>query len=208
MSKRDVTTAGSTPSRITLQNVLFAAVGEVAIAVLLIDYAHGVRLGTLFESLVLTWAGAALGVLSGAAMAALQLALIARWQRWRGFLREAVGRTDFGVGQIVAIGLIVGIAEELLFRAAVQPLLGIVPTSLLFAAIHWNYAALRGGRAKLLLSLLAFATIFAISVVLGLLYEAHGLVAAMVAHAVYDIIVLLGYRRLLVAAHGDTHATS
>lgn len=41
-----------------------------------------------------------------------------------------------GSWQIGAIALFSGTAEELFFRGAIQPLLGLIPTSLLFGAVH------------------------------------------------------------------------
>jgi len=41
---------------------------------------------------------------------------------------------------IAAIGLLPGICEELLFRGALQPRIGLVPTALLFTSIHTQYA--------------------------------------------------------------------
>ena len=41
-----------------------------------------------------------------------------------------------GTWQIGAIALFSGTAEEMFFRGAIQPLLGLVPTSLLFGAVH------------------------------------------------------------------------
>lgn len=39
--------------------------------------------------------------------------------------------------QIGALALSSGAAEEVFFRGAIQPLLGLVPTSLLFGVMHW-----------------------------------------------------------------------
>ena len=41
-----------------------------------------------------------------------------------------------GSWQIGAIALFSGTAEEVFFRGAIQPLLGLIPTSLLFGAVH------------------------------------------------------------------------
>ena len=126
----------------------------------------------------------------------MQIAGINASQRWRQFLSRAVGSTPLRTAHIVVIGVAVGIAEELLFRAAIQPLVGVTAASLIFAAVHWNYAAPRGSRETLALSALAFVLIFLISVVLGHVFVAFGLGAAIVAHASYDIVVLMKYRQL------------
>jgi membrane protease YdiL (CAAX protease family) len=182
---------------IALRTVAIAAISEAAIAFVLIHFTQDRSPGTVLRSAIPSPAGAAIGLVGGVLLAGAQVALIARWHRWREFLKQAVGPTPLGLGEIVAIAVLVGVAEELLFRAALQPLIGILAASALFAAVHWNYAATRGQRDTLKLSVLALATIFVVSVVLGWLFERWGLGAAIVAHAVYDTIALLGYRVFL-----------
>ena len=86
--------------------------------------------------------------------------------------------------QIVHISLVAGITEEFLFRAAIQPLIGIWLTSLLFIGIH--------GYIKLRSPVHFFFTLFTflLSMMLGYLFIYSGIIAAMAAHAVYDMIVL------------------
>ncbi len=86
-----------------------------------------------------------------------------------------------------------GFSEELLFRGAVQPLLGIWITSLLFALAH-------GGGAKASKGNLFFGLfIFGISLLLGVVYVEVGLLAGMVTHFALDFAALLQYRRLVAA---------
>lgn len=188
--------AAKAPSRITLRNVLIAAVSQVVIGLVIIHFTRPLALGAIAQAAVPTLQGAGIGLAIGVAMAVAQIAGINASQSWRRFLQQAIGTTPLSAAHIIAIGIIVGIAEELLFRAAIQPLAGITVTSLIFAVVHWNYAALRGGREALAFSALAFALVFATSVVLGHLYEAFGLGAAIVAHAAYDIVALFRYRSL------------
>lgn len=74
--------------------------------------------------------------------------------------------------------------EELLFRGAIQPLIGIWFTSLIFIAIH-GYIGFRSFGQALFTLLL-----FGLSMLLGWLFMVIGLVAAMTAHAVYDLLML------------------
>ena len=75
----------------------------------------------------------------GGALLLIALSLYAsrnfRWAREldREFRRILV---PLGSWQIAAIALFSGTAEEVFFRGAIQPLLGLVPTSLLFGAVH------------------------------------------------------------------------
>jgi membrane protease YdiL (CAAX protease family) len=184
------------PSRITLRNVLISAIAQAILALVILHFTQPAAIGTLAQDALPSLQKAGIGLAFGLGMAALQVAGINASQRWRRFLVRAVGSTPLSTAHIVIIGVAVGIAEELLFRAAIQPLVGVTAASLIFAAVHWNYAAVRGSRETIAFSVLAFALVFLISVVLGQVFLAFGLGAAIVAHASYDIAVLLKYREL------------
>jgi uncharacterized protein len=80
---------------------------------------------------------------------------------------------------IIFLGLLAGVVEETLFRGAMQPRLGILVTSILFAALHTQYA-------------LSFATleVFVLGLGLGLLRKQSGsTLPGIVTHAGYDIAV-------------------
>lgn len=91
--------------------------------------------------------------------------------------------------QIVYVSLIAGISEEILFRGAIQPLIGIWLTSLLFIGIH-GYIRVQS-TTHVLYSLFTFG----LSMVLGLLFIHFGLIAAIAAHFIYDVVVLYGIKR-------------
>ncbi len=94
-------------------------------------------------------------------------------QRLFGQLGSAAG--------IATIALAAGICEEVLFRGAMQPRLGVVWTSLVFAAIHTQYG----------LSLDAVA-VFVLAAGLGLLRKAANTTTAAICHVVYNTIVGIG----------------
>jgi membrane protease YdiL (CAAX protease family) len=79
---------------------------------------------------------------------------------------------------IVFLGLLAGIVEEILFRGALVPRLGIVVTALLFAALHTQYG-------------ITFASleVFVLGVALGWLRTRAGTLPCIVTHAGYDIAV-------------------
>lgn len=83
-----------------------------------------------------------------------------------------------------------GIAEEFLFRGAVQPWLGIWITSLLFMLAHGVGLKLSLGRLTLGLF------VFSASLFLGVILIHVGLVACMVTHLMLDLLVLLQYQRM------------
>lgn len=85
---------------------------------------------------------------------------------------------------IIYISLCAGIGEELFFRGALQPYLGIWLTSIVFVALHgylnpWNWR----------LSIYGVFMTFAIAG-LGYLTQHLGLLSAMVAHTVIDVYLL------------------
>ena len=86
--------------------------------------------------------------------------------------------------QIVQVSMIAGISEEILFRAAIQPIIGIWLTSLIFIGVH-GYI-----RFKTLGHSIFTLFTFLLSVLLGLLFIYFGIISAMIAHAIYDIILL------------------
>jgi membrane protease YdiL (CAAX protease family) len=84
------------------------------------------------------------------------------------------------LGPAIAIALAAGIGEEILFRGALQPRLGMVAAALLFAVLHAQYAIS-----------LATLEIFILGITLGLLRRRAGTTAAIIAHSSYDMILLV-----------------
>ena len=83
----------------------------------------------------------------------------------------------------LALGLGAALGEESLFRGAVQPVLGILPTSLLFASLHVQYGPS-----------VSLGYVLLLSVGLGLLRKKINTSAAFVSHAGYNFAtVMLGY---------------
>jgi len=86
------------------------------------------------------------------------------------------------VGGAFALGLSAGIAEELLFRGAVQPRLGLFLATVLFALGHLQYGFT-----------IATAEVFVIGLVLGLMRRRTSTTVTMVIHATYNTLgVILG----------------
>ncbi len=86
--------------------------------------------------------------------------------------------------QIVFISLCAGVGEELLFRGAIQPLLGIWLTSILFVLIHGYLNPF-----NLPLTYYGIYMVLVIGV-LGLMTEHVGILTAMIAHTIIDIVLL------------------
>jgi membrane protease YdiL (CAAX protease family) len=82
---------------------------------------------------------------------------------------------------IAAIALLPAICEEILFRGALQPRLGLVVTALLFTSIHTQYS----------ISFDTFA-VFVLALGLGLLRKYTNTTTTIVCHATYNLIVGIG----------------
>jgi uncharacterized protein len=92
---------------------------------------------------------------------------------------RAIGRPS--VLTCLALALAAGTAEELLFRAVLQPELGIWLVTLLFAAAHFPF-----DRSLVLWPLMAFPT----GLVFGALYDSTGAaLAPMVAHTMVNALI-------------------
>jgi membrane protease YdiL (CAAX protease family) len=94
--------------------------------------------------------------------------------------------SGLGLASNVAIGVAAGIGEEWLFRGALQPIVGLVGASVAFGLAHI------GGRQMLPFGLWATGMGFALG---GLAAATGGLIAPIVAHALYDVLALEFIRR-------------
>lgn len=91
-----------------------------------------------------------------------------------------LGEID-SVGDWLLLAVAAGIGEEILFRGALQPVLGIWVTSLLFAIVHTQYG-------------LSVATvlIFVVGYILGIIRRQHNTTVAILIHASYNFVLGLG----------------
>ncbi|MEX0662164.1 MAG: CPBP family intramembrane glutamic endopeptidase [Balneolaceae bacterium] len=97
---------------------------------------------------------------------------------------KVLKNSNFTAFDRVQLSLFAGVGEEILFRGAMQPLIGIWLTSIIFVAIHGYFKFKSAGH------ILFGILLFGLSMMLGFLYEYAGLISAMIAHAIYDIILL------------------
>jgi membrane protease YdiL (CAAX protease family) len=134
-------------------------------------------------------AGVLWGVGAAVALAAMNLTLLrARGNRWPGDSLRHVCRVivrplfeHVNGTQIVTVSGLAGAAEELLFRGVLQPLVGLPAASAIFGAVHV------GGRGFIGYGCWAAC----IGALFGwLMVETGGLLAPIVAHAVYDALAL------------------
>lgn len=100
-----------------------------------------------------------------------------------GGLEESIEAITSGVTNpfvAIVLALSSGIGEEIFFRGALQPRFGMVLTALLFTFLHAQY-----GFTWVLLGL------FLIGMIFGWLAKNHGTMAAVIAHVVYNLVVVI-----------------
>ena len=133
--------------------------------------------------------GTVWGIAAALALAAVNFSLLrAAGNRWPGdslrFVCRVIVKPLFEHVQawhIVLVSLLAGMAEELLFRGVLQPLVGLPVASAIFGMVHV------GGRGFLGYGVWAAC----IGALFGwLMVETGGLLAPIVAHAVYDALAL------------------
>ncbi len=104
---------------------------------------------------------------------------------------ELLQRADLRGFNPLWISLCAGFGEEMLFRGALQPLLGLWLTSLVSTALHFQTGGFRTmNPMKALYALLVFLA----SLLLGPVFIRIGSIAAIVTHTVADVITLTTLR--------------
>ncbi|MBK7947000.1 MAG: CPBP family intramembrane metalloprotease [Flavobacteriales bacterium] len=129
---------------------------------------------------------AVIGLFSGVIMAMLAWAVVA--SRWMEPLldryADIIGPLMPGKPVQILGSVCAGIGEELLFRGALQHWLGIPLTAMLFVALH-GYLDPRDRR------LLTYGLLITgIMLLFGWHAREHGLVAPMIAHAAFDLVLI------------------
>lgn len=182
----------------------FGALGiaYVVIAWATIEFIQKKAFVSIFESHTPYHYQILIGAGAGTAFALVQRMLLFNWNRWKTMQISAVrGSTGLfrSPATILLISVIVGVTEEILFRAAIQPLIGIFYASVLFTAVHLNLGGESGARSDSRMAALSILIVFAASLLMGLLFESFGLLTSVAAHMIYDAIVLFSYRSLVRA---------
>ena len=132
---------------------------------------------------------AQLGIGSGygllAALVAIGIISLDFFKKEKKFYHNLIAQLNLNLGSIIFLSLCAGIAEELFFRGGLQPLLGLWLTSIIFVAIH-GYLNPFNWR----ISVYGTAMVFFIAG-MGYLFREVGLISAMAAHTMLDVILFL-----------------
>ena len=111
-------------------------------------------------------------------------------------IAESFSRLDLRGWNPLWMAIAAGVGEELLFRGALQPLLGIWIASILFVLAHTRAYRFDALNKRVLLQA---SSIFVVSVALGSIAIYAGLVTAMIVHAAMDVVGLYALRRMTSA---------
>ncbi len=133
--------------------------------------------------------GLLLGVIS--AIIAGSISLLPIFREVRQVLLPAVKLFASPFWFAFLVSLLAGIGEELLFRAFLQELIGLVPAAIVFVAVHGYYFP--KPRTMPLLGIL----VTGIALLLGFLYENLGYWTAVAMHFSYDFVLLLAVNLFL-----------
>jgi membrane protease YdiL (CAAX protease family) len=87
--------------------------------------------------------------------------------------------SGLGIGAVIVLGLCAGIGEEVLVRGALQPRVGLVVASLLFACVHVQY------------TWFGILTVGLLGVALGIIRARSNTTVAIVVHSLYDVLAAL-----------------
>ena len=104
----------------------------------------------------------------------------ALWLRDQDTVKLIAG--DISVAAALVLGVSAGVGEELMVRGALQPRVGLVWASLLFAAGHVQY------------TWFGMLTIVLLGVTLGTIRKTANTTTAVIVHVLYDILAALGSR--------------
>ena len=187
-------TSSRTPS---LRGQLLTCLLLVALALIITTALHPKPLFSHWTvgqpiAMQLTIAGVFALLCTAGASIALRIPYLRRYVR----VPDALQKIDLSGKRPWVVGLCAGVGEELLFRAALQPLVGLWLGAILFAAAHMKTAAL--GSSSSWKRLAYILNVAVAGVALGLVFEHLGLLAAVLIHATIDIVGLLVYRNLSV----------
>ncbi|MFN8775442.1 MAG: CPBP family intramembrane glutamic endopeptidase [Flavobacteriales bacterium] len=174
------------PQQLIMRLALATLAGMPLVAIVIDRYTEKVDLAAMLVGYSPWYSqlagGAAVGIAAGFA---------ARWLISRPFMDpvnrryvKLLGQFDLTMSEILFISFCAGVGEEMLFRGALQPFLGVILTAVVFVAIH-GYLNPRDWRISTYgLMMTGFI------MVIGFMAEWLGLASAMLAHTLIDVILL------------------
>ena len=161
--------------------VVFGGLG-----IFIIPYVRDVNFIEFFTGVEKYWLQVLIGTFIGivTAKAAWQIVELPFLSNTKSFFSNIVKPIHLDTLQIVFISICAGIGEELFFRGAIQPLLGVWLTAILFVLLHGYLNPF-----NMPLTIYGLYMVLVIGV-LGLMTEYFGILSAIISHTIIDIILL------------------
>jgi uncharacterized protein len=165
---------------------LFTLVGFSGLGFIIIENFLALEFFTVLFSGELIWIQVVMGLAFGYITAAIGWRLIETQVMLpvRNFFSQMIKNFNLSFPEILFISFCAGVGEEILFRGAIQPYLGVWATAILFVAIH-GYLNPFNWR----LSMYGLFMTFVIAGI-GYLTINFGLITAIAAHSMIDIFLL------------------
>lgn len=157
--------------------------GMSAMGILAIHYLQNKSVVTVFKAGKPYFLQVTTGLFFGS-LTSLLAALFIKGRRFktvRTFFEGLIGDINPSLLEILFFSVCAGVGEEILFRAGIQPLIGVWPAAFIFVLLHGYIHPY-----NINLSLYGFLLV-AICAGFGYLFKIFGLGAAITAHVVYDI---------------------
>ncbi len=156
------------------------------LGIFIIPYVRDVNFIEFLSGVEKYWLQVTLGILIGVvtAKAAWQIVELPFLSNTKIFFSSLIKPIQLDTLQIVFISICAGIGEELFFRGAIQPLLGVWFTAILFVLLHGYLNPF-----NMPLTIYGLYMVLVIGV-LGLMTEYFGILSAIISHTIIDIILL------------------
>lgn len=156
------------------------------LGIIIIPYVRKVDFADFFVGAEKYWLQISIGIAFGiiTAKAGWQIVELPMLQKTKVFFSSLIKPLKLDITQIIFISICAGVGEELFFRGAIQPVLGVWMTAILFVLLH-------GYLNPFNISLTMYGIYMVLVIgVLGLMTEYFGILTAIIAHTLIDIILL------------------
>jgi len=175
---------------------LFTLLGFTSLGGLVIEQFHDIRFFSLFQTETAWYIQVGVGLVYGivAALIGWHIVNQAFLSTTRSFFAKLIQDLNLSITDILFISFCAGAGEEILFRGAIQPYLGVWITAILFVAIH-GYLNPMNWR-------ISIYGVYMCLVIAGIGYlcDEMGITTAISAHFAIDVVLLY----MLVNAPIDT----
>jgi len=192
---------------ISKKTIVALAMGTLLVfgglGVLIIPFVRNVRIVHFLGGSDQYWLQIILGIIVGiiTAKAGWQIVELPKLTKTKVFFSNLIKPLNLNMLEIIFISICAGVGEELFFRGAIQPILGVWMTAILFVLLH--------GYLNPFNIPLTFYGMYMVLVigVLGLMTEHFGILTAIIAHSIIDIILLTELSRVQLPDDSE-HKTS